>query len=123
MTMVFLEQLLVTSFYYLTKQIYPFFARVFFIITNLICKLYFSSYPWVPVYSFSIICSRVCDIELSTMHFPSPISDPGAKYSRFRVFTFGLVDQGSLVSIVSGYRLDDLAIEVRSPAEAKGFFL
>jgi hypothetical protein len=30
---------------------------------------------------------------------------------------------GSSVSIVSGYRLDDQAIEVRSPAEAKGFFL
>jgi hypothetical protein len=28
-----------------------------------------------------------------------------------------------LVSIVSGYRLDDRAIEVRSPAEAKGIFL
>jgi hypothetical protein len=31
--------------------------------------------------------------------------------------------QGSSVSIVSGYELDDRAIEVRSPAEAKGFFL
>jgi hypothetical protein len=30
---------------------------------------------------------------------------------------------GSSVSIVSGYGLDDRAIEVRSPAEAKGFFL
>jgi hypothetical protein len=28
---------------------------------------------------------------------------------------------GSSVSIVSGYRLDDREIEVRSPAEAKGF--
>jgi hypothetical protein len=27
------------------------------------------------------------------------------------------------VSIVSGYGLDDRAIEVRFPAEAKGFFL
>jgi hypothetical protein len=27
------------------------------------------------------------------------------------------------VSIVSGYGLDDRAIEVRTPAEAKGFFL
>jgi hypothetical protein len=27
------------------------------------------------------------------------------------------------VSIVSGYGLDDQAIEVRSPAEARGFFL
>jgi hypothetical protein len=30
---------------------------------------------------------------------------------------------GSSVSIVSGYGLDDRAIEVRSPAQAKGFFL
>jgi hypothetical protein len=32
-------------------------------------------------------------------------------------------EPGSSVSIVSGYRLDDLEIEARSPAEAKGFFL
>jgi hypothetical protein len=32
-------------------------------------------------------------------------------------------EPGSSVSIVSGYGLDDLAIEVRSPREAKGFFL
>jgi hypothetical protein len=31
-------------------------------------------------------------------------------------------EQGSSVSIVSGCGLDDRAIEVRSPAEAKGFF-
>jgi hypothetical protein len=30
---------------------------------------------------------------------------------------------GSSVSIVSGYRLDDRAIEVRSLVEAKGYFL
>jgi hypothetical protein len=34
-----------------------------------------------------------------------------------------LTGPSSSVSIVSGYRLDDRAIEVRSPAEAKGFFL
>jgi hypothetical protein len=32
-------------------------------------------------------------------------------------------EPGSSVSTVSGYGLDDGAIEVRSPAEAKGFFL
>jgi hypothetical protein len=32
-------------------------------------------------------------------------------------------EPGSSVSTVSGYRLDDRAIEVRSPTEAKGFFL
>jgi hypothetical protein len=31
--------------------------------------------------------------------------------------------RGSSVSVVSGYRLDYRANEVRSPAEAKGFFL
>jgi hypothetical protein len=31
------------------------------------------------------------------------------------------VSQGSSVSTISGYRLDDRAIEVRSPAEAKNF--
>jgi hypothetical protein len=32
-------------------------------------------------------------------------------------------EPGSSVSIMYGYGLDDRAIEVRSPAEAKGFFL
>jgi hypothetical protein len=34
-----------------------------------------------------------------------------------------LFEQDISVSIVSGYGLDDQAIEVRSPTEAKGFFL
>jgi hypothetical protein len=34
-----------------------------------------------------------------------------------------ILEPGSSVSVVSGYRLDDRAIEVRSPSEAKGFFL
>jgi hypothetical protein len=40
--------------------------------------------------------------------------------------SYGLLNNsepGSSVSIVSGYGLNDRAIEVRSPAEAKGFFL
>jgi hypothetical protein len=32
-------------------------------------------------------------------------------------------EPGSAVNAVSGYGLDDRTIEVRSPAEAKGFFL
>jgi hypothetical protein len=32
-------------------------------------------------------------------------------------------EPGSSVSIMSGFGLDDQAIEIRSPAEAKGFFL
>jgi hypothetical protein len=34
-----------------------------------------------------------------------------------------MCEPGSSVSIVSGYGLDDRAMEVRSPADAKGFFL
>jgi hypothetical protein len=34
-----------------------------------------------------------------------------------------MCETGSSVSIVCGYGLDDRAIKVRYPAEAKGFFL
>jgi hypothetical protein len=34
-----------------------------------------------------------------------------------------IIESGSSVCIVAGYWLDDRAIKVRSPAEAKGFFL
>jgi hypothetical protein len=34
-----------------------------------------------------------------------------------------IVSRGSSVDIMSGYGLHDRAIEVRSPAETKGFFL
>jgi hypothetical protein len=44
-----------------------------------------------------------------------------AYYKYGRPGYFG--EPGSSVSIVSGYGLDDLAIKVRSPVEAKGFFL
>jgi hypothetical protein len=39
------------------------------------------------------------------------------------VLVYAYRKPGSSVSIVSDYGLDDRAIEVRSPAEAKGFFL
>jgi hypothetical protein len=41
----------------------------------------------------------------------------------FSTLLFSLIEPGSSVNIVSGYGLDDQAIEVRSLAEAKGFFL
>jgi hypothetical protein len=44
-------------------------------------------------------------------------------YLRFFVVLLNVREPGSSVSIVSGYGLDDRAIEVRSLAEAKGFFL
>jgi hypothetical protein len=37
--------------------------------------------------------------------------------------SYHFTEPGSTVSIVSGYGLDDRVIEVRSPAETKGFFL
>jgi hypothetical protein len=39
------------------------------------------------------------------------------------MYTHRYKELGSSVIIVSGYGLDDRTIEVRSPAEAKGFFL
>jgi hypothetical protein len=39
------------------------------------------------------------------------------------LLSFTNYEPGSSGSIVSGYGLDHRAIEVRSPAEAKGFFL
>jgi hypothetical protein len=41
----------------------------------------------------------------------------------FRKLSSITVSRGSSVIIVSGYGLDDRAIEFRSPAEAKGLFL
>jgi hypothetical protein len=40
----------------------------------------------------------------------------------FPMVTLLALEPGSSVSIVSGYGLDDQAIEVRSPAEARDFF-
>jgi hypothetical protein len=45
-------------------------------------------------------------------------------YTRFSSWLcICITEPGSSVSIVSGYGLDNRAINVRSPAEAKGFFL
>jgi hypothetical protein len=40
-----------------------------------------------------------------------------------RIITAVSGSQGSSVSIVSDYSLDDCAVEVRTPAEARGLFL
>jgi hypothetical protein len=42
--------------------------------------------------------------------------------NEYRLTTFRRASRGSSVSIVSGYGLDERAIEVRSPAEAKRIF-
>jgi hypothetical protein len=52
-----------------------------------------------------------------------PGFDPVIPSARIQYATTQLRSRGSSVSIVSDYGLDDQAIEVRSPAEAKGFFL
>jgi hypothetical protein len=45
------------------------------------------------------------------------------QFKKFKKCVISFSKLGSSVSIVSGYRLDDQAIEVPFPAEAKGFFL
>jgi hypothetical protein len=45
-------------------------------------------------------------------------------WSRYlTISTSAFCEPGSSVSTVSGYGMDDQAMEVRSPAQAKGFFL
>jgi hypothetical protein len=54
---------------------------------------------------------------------PTPTQWEYALSLLFNDTTWHVESQGSSVSNVSGYGLDDRAIEVRSPAEARGFFL
>jgi hypothetical protein len=62
-------------------------------------------------------------------HFGEISGAQGGEYEYDSILEYFLVqsrksgEPGSSVSIVSGYELDDRAIEVRSPAEARGFFL
>jgi hypothetical protein len=49
--------------------------------------------------------------------------EPKAFYRAIQKRPSEIGEPGSSVSIMSGYGLDDWAIDVRSPAEAKGFFL
>jgi hypothetical protein len=58
----------------------------------------------IPVYGLR--CTETCSVE-----------------GHIRLVVYDDYEPGSSVSIVPGYRLDDRAIEVRSPAEEKGFFL
>jgi hypothetical protein len=56
----------------------------------------------------------------------STLSCPNSLHSILILFSLPLLDPGepgTSVSIVSGYGLDDQAIEVRFPAGAKDFFL
>jgi hypothetical protein len=70
--------------------------------------------------NFIIICIQYKKGFL--LHNPTSLSSS----SKCQTFSFKKQlywEPGSSVSIVSGYRLDDQAIKVWSPAEAKGFFL
>jgi hypothetical protein len=55
---------------------------------------------------------------LSVLKFGTVVSSPCFSFT-----TIVNIEADSSVSIVSDYGLDDRAIEVRSPAGAKGFFL
>jgi hypothetical protein len=57
---------------------------------------------------------------INNMSFIYFIFHTGTKYIEGKVIAS---EPGSSVSIVSGYELNDRAVEVRSPAEGKGFFL
>jgi hypothetical protein len=66
-------------------------------------------------------------------HGPYPDRNELCAYYSFYFYSYVLIlysrarpdvsRKGSSVSIVSGYGLDDLEIEVKSPAEAKKLFL
>jgi hypothetical protein len=58
------------------------------------------------------------------VHYNRPVNrSRGYSVFHFVMACSYIVSRVSSVSIVSGYGLDDRAIEVRSPAAAKGFFL
>jgi hypothetical protein len=52
-----------------------------------------------------------------------PLPFPSKSFQIYHLLIHSFRSRGSSVSIVSDYGLDDQAIGVRSPAEAKGFFL
>jgi hypothetical protein len=102
---------------------------------SIACHVHFTwGVQWQILYSSSLSCwDRLPSTFTPPFLLRFPIlhssaipvsSSPSAcfRYS-FLVFAFLVCEQVSSVSIVSGYGLDNRAIAVRSPAEAKGFFL
>jgi hypothetical protein len=67
-------------------------------------------------------CVRVCVCVKVLTNLAGLQSDPHVWKRHGKKVSNGSQPSSS-VSIVSGYGLDDRAIEARSPAEAKGFFL
>jgi hypothetical protein len=70
----------------------------------------------VPVRDYKLIIS----FKLSPLFFTTEITND-CDFLRVYGYMYCSKSWGSSVSIVSGYGLDDWAIQVRSPAEAKGF--
>jgi hypothetical protein len=73
----------------------------------------------VTMFYFKVLFIYSC--EKSENNYPT--SQKGSRLLNFKVAFSNLLSQGSSVSIVCGYGPHDRAIKVRSPAEAKGFFL
>jgi hypothetical protein len=71
----------------------------------------------IKFYSIITIATLTTSKHLNK-HMPEPSGSRGGEYKHA---TYLGCEPGSSVSIVSGYGLDDRAIEVRSPAEAKIF--
>jgi hypothetical protein len=82
-------------------------SRSFINLSSLYRRLYPPESGFTPAHSYNITISSGANILLYNIY--------SCNYNSCK--------PGSSVSIVSGYGLDDCAIEVRSPAEAKGFFL
>jgi hypothetical protein len=74
--------------------------------------------------SYILKCLKLWDKIMIAPKSPITATYPAhCTTSYILLFRWLVCKPGSSVSIVSGYGLDDRAIEVRSPAEAKGFFL
>jgi hypothetical protein len=71
------------------------------------------------------VCTAVVPIVVCRRKARSLDSEGKKTKCNVEYFKLGMVngDPGSPVSIVFGYGLDYRAIDIRSPAEAKGFFL
>jgi hypothetical protein len=60
------------------------------------------------------------------LHLYAHATQKGENATQLLNYNIGIiykVNRGSSVSVVFGYGLEDRAIEVRYPTEAKGFFL
>jgi hypothetical protein len=69
------------------------------------------------VFVVAVCCNELSKLPLDTEE------DHKKPYSKYSANNSNKGQPGSSVSIMSGYGLDERAIEVRSSAEVKGFFL